>query len=261
GPRTVRRRLPLRGRRLARGVGGGAILRHRRDPAPARLGAPDVGPLPGAARERRLLHRRRDLGPELARALQDSGTLAPRERPALREEPPAASEPGRADPADRGGHRHAAGGRVGGEAPRRRRSVRPDPELPAGVRRSAPRRARLLRRRAACHARAGEADRLADADVGDAAADEAGRSSARRAHRGGAARAGLRRRGDQPAAGGPRGANAMNDEILFEVKDGIAWLMFNRPDARNAMTFGMYDRLGELCAQVNRDDSIKVLLL
>jgi len=53
----------------------------------------------------------------------------------------------------------------------------------------------------------------------------------------------------------------MSDEILFEVKDGIAWLVFNRPDARNAMTFGMYDRLGELCAQVNGDDSIRVLVL
>lgn len=52
-----------------------------------------------------------------------------------------------------------------------------------------------------------------------------------------------------------------NDEILFEVKDGIAWLVFNRPGARNAMTFGMYDRLGELCEQVNRDDSIRVLVL
>src|SRR5262249_57109822 len=30
---------------------------------------------------------------------------------------------------------------------------------------------------------------------------------------------------------------------------------------RNAMTFGMYDRLGELCAQVNRDESVKVMIL
>ena len=53
----------------------------------------------------------------------------------------------------------------------------------------------------------------------------------------------------------------MSDEILFEVKDGIAWLTFNRPDARNAMTFGMYDRLGELCAQVNGDDGVRVMIL
>jgi len=50
-------------------------------------------------------------------------------------------------------------------------------------------------------------------------------------------------------------------EILFEVKDGIAWLVFNRPEARNAMTFAMYDRLGELCAQIDRDQSVRVLIL
>ena len=45
----------------------------------------------------------------------------------------------------------------------------------------------------------------------------------------------------------------MNDanEVLFEVKDGVAWLTFNRPEARNAMTFGMYTQLKERCAQVD----------
>src|SRR5215469_15682667 len=50
-------------------------------------------------------------------------------------------------------------------------------------------------------------------------------------------------------------------DILFEVRDGVAWLTFNRPQARNAMTFAMYDRLGELCAQVNGDASVRVLIL
>ncbi|HYZ89816.1 MAG TPA: enoyl-CoA hydratase/isomerase family protein [Myxococcales bacterium] len=53
-----------------------------------------------------------------------------------------------------------------------------------------------------------------------------------------------------------------NDEILYEVKeDGIAWLTFNRPQARNAMTFGMYDRLGQICREINSDDSLKALVL
>jgi enoyl-CoA hydratase len=52
------------------------------------------------------------------------------------------------------------------------------------------------------------------------------------------------------------------DEILYEVKEGgIAWLTFNRPEARNAMTFGMYDRLGEICTRINADDSVKALVL
>jgi len=50
------------------------------------------------------------------------------------------------------------------------------------------------------------------------------------------------------------------DEILFEVgDDGIAWLTFNRPDARNAMTFGMYERLGEICRAP--DPRMKVMIL
>jgi enoyl-CoA hydratase len=50
------------------------------------------------------------------------------------------------------------------------------------------------------------------------------------------------------------------EEILFEVQDGgIAWLTFNRPDARNAMTFGMYRRLGEICR--SPDPRMKVLVL
>ena len=50
------------------------------------------------------------------------------------------------------------------------------------------------------------------------------------------------------------------DEILFQVgKDGIAWLTFNRPEARNAMTFGMYRRLGDICR--SPDPRMKVLIL
>src|SRR5207248_6097921 len=41
--------------------------------------------------------------------------------------------------------------------------------------------------------------------------------------------------------------------------DGIAWLTFNRPEARNAMTFGMYRRLGEICREL--DAKVKVLIL
>ena len=51
------------------------------------------------------------------------------------------------------------------------------------------------------------------------------------------------------------------DDILYEVRDGVAWLTFNRPGARNAMTFAMYERLGELCRAVNADDAVKVLIL
>jgi enoyl-CoA hydratase len=50
------------------------------------------------------------------------------------------------------------------------------------------------------------------------------------------------------------------EETLFEVGgDGIAWLTFNRPEARNAMTFAMYRRLGEICGKP--DPRMRVLVL
>ena len=52
----------------------------------------------------------------------------------------------------------------------------------------------------------------------------------------------------------------MDQDILFEVKDGIGWVTFNRPQARNAFTFAMYERLAEICKQANEDRSFKVLV-
>jgi enoyl-CoA hydratase/carnithine racemase len=51
------------------------------------------------------------------------------------------------------------------------------------------------------------------------------------------------------------------DDLVFECKDGIGWITFNRPQARNAFTFAMYERLAALCEQANEDRSIKVLVL
>ena len=51
------------------------------------------------------------------------------------------------------------------------------------------------------------------------------------------------------------------DELLYELRDGVAYLTFNRPQARNALTFAMYDRLAEICEQANQDRSIRALLL
>src|SRR5581483_1240266 len=54
--------------------------------------------------------------------------------------------------------------------------------------------------------------------------------------------------------------SAAATEILFEVKDGIGSVTFNRPHARNAFTFAMYERLAEICRQANNDRAIKVLI-
>ena len=49
------------------------------------------------------------------------------------------------------------------------------------------------------------------------------------------------------------------DDLLYAVTDGIARVTFNRPQARNAMTFAMYEQLAVICEQANTDRSIKVM--
>jgi enoyl-CoA hydratase/carnithine racemase len=54
----------------------------------------------------------------------------------------------------------------------------------------------------------------------------------------------------------------MSDEILHEVRPGgIAWTTFNRPQARNAMLFPMYQRLQELADEISDDPAIRVWVL
>jgi enoyl-CoA hydratase len=48
---------------------------------------------------------------------------------------------------------------------------------------------------------------------------------------------------------------------IFEAAGPIATLTFNRPDARNAMTWEMYDALVDACDRVDRDDGLRVLVL
>jgi enoyl-CoA hydratase/carnithine racemase len=50
-------------------------------------------------------------------------------------------------------------------------------------------------------------------------------------------------------------------ELLYEVRDNIGYATFNRPHARNAMTFAMYARLVEIIGEINEDRSIKALVL
>ena len=50
-------------------------------------------------------------------------------------------------------------------------------------------------------------------------------------------------------------------EIIFEQHDAIATITFNRPQARNAMTWAMYETLLEHCETVEATPSIRVLIL
>ena len=50
-------------------------------------------------------------------------------------------------------------------------------------------------------------------------------------------------------------------EVIFEHHDAIATITFNRPQARNAMTWSMYETLLEHCETVETTPSIRVLIL
>lgn len=54
----------------------------------------------------------------------------------------------------------------------------------------------------------------------------------------------------------------MNDESLqFKVHNGVAWIGFNRPSNRNAMTWAMYDGLEKYCDQLAEDDTVHAVVL
>jgi len=53
----------------------------------------------------------------------------------------------------------------------------------------------------------------------------------------------------------------VSGDVLYELHQGIGRITFNRPQARNAFTFRMYEQLGEICQQAENDSSVKVLLL
>lgn len=56
-------------------------------------------------------------------------------------------------------------------------------------------------------------------------------------------------------------AGEAGEDILYEVRDGIGFLTFNRPQARNAMTFAMYERMAQICADANETRDIRALVL
>jgi len=55
--------------------------------------------------------------------------------------------------------------------------------------------------------------------------------------------------------------NAPDDEVLVERAGPVLTLTFNRPAARNALTWNMYERLTRACEEVDADDRIRVLVL
>jgi enoyl-CoA hydratase/carnithine racemase len=52
-----------------------------------------------------------------------------------------------------------------------------------------------------------------------------------------------------------------DDEVLVERDGPVLTLTFNRPAARNALTWNMYERLIQACEEVDADDEIRVFVL
>ena len=53
----------------------------------------------------------------------------------------------------------------------------------------------------------------------------------------------------------------MASELIYEVKGAVGVITFNRPAAHNALTFEMYDRMGEICASATTDGALRALII
>ncbi len=53
----------------------------------------------------------------------------------------------------------------------------------------------------------------------------------------------------------------MTDDLLFERRGKVGYITFNRPQARNAFTFRMYERLREIFEDMADEKELKVLVL
>ena len=63
-----------------------------------------------------------------------------------------------------------------------------------------------------------------------------------------------------PAMSDTRAA-APAEELIVEQRGPIRWITFNRPHARNALTWNMYDRLVKACEDVNADRGVRAVVL
>ncbi len=50
-------------------------------------------------------------------------------------------------------------------------------------------------------------------------------------------------------------------EILYDVRGGIAYITLNRPQARNALTFEMYEETARLCSEIKLGGEIKSVII
>jgi enoyl-CoA hydratase len=53
----------------------------------------------------------------------------------------------------------------------------------------------------------------------------------------------------------------MTQELLYDKRGEVGWITFNRPQARNALTFAMYEGLAEICGRIGATREVKALVI
>ncbi len=53
----------------------------------------------------------------------------------------------------------------------------------------------------------------------------------------------------------------MTQELLYDKRGDVGWITFNRPQARNALTFAMYEGTAEICVRVAKSREVKALVI
>jgi enoyl-CoA hydratase len=53
----------------------------------------------------------------------------------------------------------------------------------------------------------------------------------------------------------------MTEELLYDKRGDVAWVTFNRPQARNALTFAMYQGLAEICGRIEKTREAKAIVI
>ncbi|MCI0487252.1 MAG: enoyl-CoA hydratase [Blastocatellia bacterium] len=58
----------------------------------------------------------------------------------------------------------------------------------------------------------------------------------------------------------PMVRNRMNDTVLVEKRDGIAKIIFNRPDVRNAISLDMWQKIARVTEGVGKDEETRAVI-
>ena len=53
----------------------------------------------------------------------------------------------------------------------------------------------------------------------------------------------------------------MTQELLYDKRGEVGWITFNRPQARNALTFAMYEGVAEICGRIAHTREVKALVI